>query len=959
MARHLLGTLELKVGTLQNVGQTISYSTNDFFECFYDDVDDAIEVDLNGSPTTDGPLFETAKGGVTHTFAPLNYAQCHPSGNNTYLEFPANVGVGIGVFPYFFREETPNSNKCTGNDAVPINITGTVVSNESAAGAADGTITVTATGGGASLKYDTKDFIYLIEGSSSNVITGLVKGNHTIWVKDGEGEQASTVVTVGRDGETDIAVYSDLYRVEYNDLNGNTSRVTISDRDYTGSINPTFENVAKNPFSLTYQGENNIFTETVGSKATVGLMSTTNYEFLDLFTQDDKRYLVTWEKDTGSGYETRWKGFIQADFFQEPYQDPPYPTFIIATDGLGKLSQIEFRQDDGDRYYGNLALLNVLLICLNKIGLEQGIREAINMYEDSHNTTASDSPLTQTFVNMDSYYNEDGEGISCLEVIRRILRPFGASLFSANGFWYIVRVEELKNASLDYREFNFESTYVTNSSFSPRVDLKTAEETDRAAALKSGAAINVAPANGKIIAVSNLVKPPTSVQGNFSDPQFTGAPFKFFTGFPGWNFNIIVSSELNGIKGFEPRTENSNWFVLESGPSSKGSSRITTPQLGMVYSQTDKIRFRFKYVVVARGNFFTNQIVSPPYARLKWALYVATSSAGAKQWLQSDGTWTSATTTNVIFVEEFNKELDFEIEATLPDDNSPINGVFLCRMHVVGFRDTDDPDLASESSVISTLEGVTTTNLTGGYRYSLGTSTTNYYYVLTERDNSQLTFPNDEPQYVQPTDYAASTNEKIWELEGKVTSTANIFPETKYSAVDVEYLPASGPAPKTSTITADTLGIPKKVDRSQTVELFHFDTPPEVNNARNIYNNYFMSNALGAPTTDWTRDSESGESRTIQDILTRVYASQTKTPRKKINISFTTIKGSEEISFLSIIRDTFDSNLLYLIRGLTINDRRNEYRVTEMTEISESEDLGAYSGAYSSAYGGNFSTVNE
>jgi len=56
--------------------------------------------------------------------------------------------------------------------------------------------------------------------------------------------------------------------------------------------------------------------------------------------------------------------------------------------------------------------------------------------------------------------------------------PFGAKIIQYEGYWYIIRIEEQKNASIAYRQFDVNGDYVSNSTYSPRIELRQSCVTD-------------------------------------------------------------------------------------------------------------------------------------------------------------------------------------------------------------------------------------------------------------------------------------------------------------------------------------------------------------------------------------------------------------------------------------------------------------------------------------------------
>jgi len=85
------------------------------------------------------------------------------------------------------------------------------------------------------------------------------------------------------------------------------------------------------------------------------------------------------------------------------YQPDLSLTFI---DQLNRLDKFQYA--DGNKLYNDRSLIKIIAEGLRKTDLELPIRVAVNMYEDSHDSAASDDPLDQTFIDQETFYDDDG-----------------------------------------------------------------------------------------------------------------------------------------------------------------------------------------------------------------------------------------------------------------------------------------------------------------------------------------------------------------------------------------------------------------------------------------------------------------------------------------------------------------------------------------------------------------------
>ena len=198
------------------------------------------------------------------------------------------------------------------------------------------------------------------------------------------------------------------------------------------------------------------------STATVNIWNTTEGQYSEFLTASYGDYMMTLVRNPATDNQIVWRGYNQSEIATEPFTTPPYNSSIQFTDGLSHLKYVRFEDTGiGTLYEGQKSVIEVLRLCLNMLDNPIGIREIVNLYEDNHNSTTTDSPLNQTYVDSALYkeikkkgsQNED-VGWFCNKVIKEILRPFKAHIFLYNDLWHIVRIQEYTETTLYYRDFN-------------------------------------------------------------------------------------------------------------------------------------------------------------------------------------------------------------------------------------------------------------------------------------------------------------------------------------------------------------------------------------------------------------------------------------------------------------------------------------------------------------------------
>ncbi len=92
-------------------------------------------------------------------------------------------------------------------------------------------------------------------------------------------------------------------------------------------------------------------------------------------------------------------------------------------------------------FQGKASLLNLIALCLQNTGLQLHTYVYENIFENAHLTDRS--PLAQTYVDLSSFASGDTY-LNCYEVLSRICKRFGLTLFQSLGRWNIIRWDELR-----------------------------------------------------------------------------------------------------------------------------------------------------------------------------------------------------------------------------------------------------------------------------------------------------------------------------------------------------------------------------------------------------------------------------------------------------------------------------------------------------------------------------------
>ena len=222
------------------------------------------------------------------------------------------------------------------------------------------------------------------------------------------------------------------YTGELKDHFNRTIRVDISEDGYTGDSTE----VKLKGISKEWNGsDDDLFIGRIGSAVGVGFLSETNFQFIDLYSSDSRKFKMQIYINS----VLDWRGWIIPDLFTEKYDAPPYKTIISARDGLAELDSISFELT------GMQNQVVILQEIFGKIG-DPTVHLGINVFEENHST--SNSPLLQTYVDCERY-----EGMSCGEVLEDLMDGYNARVYQQAGDWWFMRVPEFEEG-VDWIKYN-------------------------------------------------------------------------------------------------------------------------------------------------------------------------------------------------------------------------------------------------------------------------------------------------------------------------------------------------------------------------------------------------------------------------------------------------------------------------------------------------------------------------
>lgn len=897
MAQNLISTI------ICNDSAPTAYTAGDQIDVYYNDTTDVIEVELNGSPVTSGEDIYESYLGTEFTLLPQGYAFCLGSNLQT---FPFNE-----TFPYAYRDSNLDES-CSGVICDLIKGAIAVVS-ATGAGVEDGSITVTASSS-VEVRFDTTDRTRFTEmatatdngdGSYTYTFSNYPPGTYSIYTEDFQGCKTSWIDVVIGINEG-VSNYGVLQRWGYYGKEGLEHRVDLLQKGYSGSVTER-DLMDATPTIRKVRGENASRLETIfPGEMDINVMSETDKEYLELIkTSTDKDLLVNFYIKPSTTYNLVFRGFVTTTLYSEPYQGGDYVSTLSINDRLGDLSRVDFLGASNNPLYGDLSVFEVIRTCLDKTDLDLGYRIAFNLYEASMDSpsganggnetgAATDDPLTQVFTDTDSYYT-DGEPDDCYTVLEKVLKSINCEVRSYGGYWYIIYKPE-KHTTYNYRQFDSEGNYESNSSISPQVDLKASTETNRATLLPWPSLQGDDIYNKVSIISKRIVK--ENIFTSFSERTLNRINRNSLgNDYYGW------SKVLNGDTGSIDALYRDLPSFLEYGfylkfniGDGQGGNAYYTASKSIEYSGNDTFTIKIPFYF-----YWPYGDIVPPYVNFKYMVKV-----GTKYLDGLSGTWSGSLVINNYYITDINENIEIEITGTFDAVTVDTTEVLEVRVYDIDplyydYLEGTEGNLPTTVAALSTTPDVGTRiayKITGTYHY--------YYFQMTSTGSTKSWVAQSQRYYNDPV---------LGKPSYPVFSSINFLTNPNGSGIN----------------NTDILVI--KTTRDNVVnldyEVDHFDLDTTINNSENLITNYFKL-ADGTPTSAW-----GSSSKKIQRIHGEQISGWYSQMAYRITGEITT---DLHLTPYNVFREIADGNRIYTPVSMEIDDKRMKARI-EMVELYNDETV--------------------
>lgn len=222
------------------------------------------------------------------------------------------------------------------------------------------------------------------------------------------------------------------YKLKYTLLctsrKGNLYKTKIFFDGYEGAeIN---RDVPVNPFKL--RKDKAAFVS--GTSFEFAIRERVDFEFMEFYSNNSKKVKVEFY---GPGDVLLWTGYNLPQQYQVPYTPAPANVCFTATDGLGLLKNESFGLT------GRKSQMEMIVYCIDKIGLGLGYSIALTLFHPAHNENRS--PLEQTFENAEVFGH-----LNCYQVLEELMKKYNSFITQIKGRWSIIRKADIKSSRMRY-----------------------------------------------------------------------------------------------------------------------------------------------------------------------------------------------------------------------------------------------------------------------------------------------------------------------------------------------------------------------------------------------------------------------------------------------------------------------------------------------------------------------------
>lgn len=511
--------------------------------------------------------------------------------------------------------------------------------------------------------------------------------------------------------------------------------------------------------------------------------------------------------------------------------------------------------------------------------------------------------------------------------------------------------------SFDYREFDHDGNYLSNSSFNPVVEINAPQAALTLNSMMWSDAdqnLELRPGYGKIRMNYTLgLKPNILPNGDFRLKAVYNSVGGFYENkIDTFGFQLVTGSEI--IKESYEQIEDENVaYVLTGDYAATGNAYLVTESINIKMGSNNTLRIRLRFKIPPFVGIGIP--VALPYQKVRMVVTYGSF------YLLTSGLWQTSPTELVFYATDFGKYIEAELIATRPDEGASAGYDFKIKIY-------HSVPLHTDYTTIAGMKTKTTVGLPIGTRTESIYNDYNHYYELEENTTGESV-----PDNVRPNDFHASTNPVQWISKQRIfRNIITIFTQFSFyiDKIQLNFL-VTGIDP-VDTIIREQIGEPFN-NEVLDIHILHgsfqdvittflnidmtgggnsFLTTTNVLSAKLLYNGYLMD-ADGNGYENFKRDAV--------DELTSLHAIHLKQVGAQYNKSWKKITGTlhshdRYLSFINTLKEMNDGQRLYIPIALTIDDKSNRYtgEYLELMNAIEGGGASSFSSGFTSGFGSGF-----
>jgi hypothetical protein len=245
--------------------------------------------------------------------------------------------------------------------------------------------------------------------------------------------------------------YQEIYRLEFKNHAEQTCLLGLWKDTEDPPINVTYLTGSSSPVILKgIDNDKKINTPIRGTELSVEIVTST-LSFTTFIADNE----TTWQGIFKVNGSTVFVGFLLQEDSNEDFVSYNHVIRLRFTDSLALLKGVEFRDTNGNYWFADATLYDIINSCLRKTGLQLEITVASNLFPSDVVDTELDSFLSINKVNTRSFQTNKRDFADCYNVLTNILSSFGGTLYQFGGKWVIERwADKLEQFT---HEFNYDT----------------------------------------------------------------------------------------------------------------------------------------------------------------------------------------------------------------------------------------------------------------------------------------------------------------------------------------------------------------------------------------------------------------------------------------------------------------------------------------------------------------------